>query len=180
MHRQPGGPCSALMSVRHRNQRGQYSPHALHEVAAHLAAVIVSNEAQQAPMPDAPNNHPTLSYAINVRPSVQPRPAMWKKRSEADREYPRGQARRSLTDPAVQLRAGSSRAKARDLSSCGRAKLARERPNKVRPGRLARGRPFWRAAPAWMKSEMKRAGERERSPAPISLTVIAAPGCTVP
>jgi len=29
-------------------------------------------------------------------------------------------------------------------------------------------------------AEMKRAGERERSPAPVSLTVIAAPGCTVP
>ena len=48
----PAGRPLQGLHVRRRNQRPEYPPQALHEVAAQLAAVIVSNEAQQAPAPD--------------------------------------------------------------------------------------------------------------------------------
>ena len=60
------------LDVRRRNQRGQNPPYALHEVAAHLAAVVVSNEAQQAPMPDIPNDHYIRAYGKTVHLSSDP------------------------------------------------------------------------------------------------------------
>ena len=50
----PAGRPLQGLHVRCRDQRREYPPQALHEVAAQLAAVIVSNEAQQAPVPDTP------------------------------------------------------------------------------------------------------------------------------
>jgi hypothetical protein len=53
----PAGRPVQSLYVRRRDQRCQNPPHARHEAAAQLAAVIVSNEAQQAPVPDTPNDH---------------------------------------------------------------------------------------------------------------------------
>jgi hypothetical protein len=61
MHPPPWRPARAFMSCR------RDAPNALHELAAHLATVIVSNEAQQAPVPDAPNKR---SSNRTVKPSA--------------------------------------------------------------------------------------------------------------
>lgn len=66
MHAPAGRPVQSL-HVRRRDQRRENPPHARHEVAAQLAAVIVSNEVQQALVPDTPNVHPYQLYAKTVQ-----------------------------------------------------------------------------------------------------------------
>lgn len=61
----PAGRPLQGLHIRRCNQRREYPPQALHEVATQLAAVIVSNEAQQAPVPDTPNDRSNHSVRQN-------------------------------------------------------------------------------------------------------------------
>ena len=62
----PAGRPLQGLHVRRRNQRREYPPQALHEVAAQIAAVIVSNEAQQAAVADTPNDHSNIDHSNHI------------------------------------------------------------------------------------------------------------------
>ena len=57
------------------NQHREDAPEPPHKIGAEFPAVVVSDEAQQAPVPDAPNDHAGL-YAVTVHLSRRRRTAI--------------------------------------------------------------------------------------------------------